>query len=445
MVYGVAGALHAAIATTLLFVFNGIEFLPVRTVSVWLLMAWPVVPTLVLVAVGNRYLKLLGPLGFLALAWWLSPIPFTEFATIWAVYLGMPTLFVLAIGNRRLRAVGPLLLVVTAVSLGGMLLAFTLGAWLLIETGNPEHLEMAGLLALVVLVASGLAARGFLRRVARHYQRKQSSDQLLQLDAWWLLFTLWQCIFLSIPASLLGMLGLLAFAGYRLVLWIGLRPLQGAAARHPPARLLLLRVFGFRRRSEYLLESLGLQWRYVGSVQLIAGPDLATANLEPHELLDFIGGRLDRTFIKDTGALERQIGVMDHHPDPDGRFRINEFFCHDDTWRPTLQRLVTESDAVLMDLRGFSPGNQGCLYELQQLLALVPLPAIVLCIDATTDAPFLRRVLDSTWRALPASRQPAAGTLRILRTNRQGPAAVRRLFALLDSVAAPSTKAPQAG
>jgi hypothetical protein len=34
MVYGVAGALHAAIATTLLFVFNGIEFLPVRTVSV---------------------------------------------------------------------------------------------------------------------------------------------------------------------------------------------------------------------------------------------------------------------------------------------------------------------------------------------------------------------------------------------------------------------------
>jgi hypothetical protein len=261
----------------------------------------------------------------------------------------------------------------------------------------------------------------------------------------WLLFTLWQCIFLSIPAGLLGMLGMLAFVGYRLVLRIGLRPLQGVAARHPPARLLLLRVFGFPRRSEYLLESLGLQWRYVGSVQLIAGPDLATANLEPHEFLDFVGGRLDRAFIKDAGALERQVRAMDHHPDPDGRFRINEFFCHDDTWRPTLQRLVTESDAVLMDLRGFSPANQGCLYELQQLLALVPLPAIVLCIDPTTDAPFLRRVLDSTWRALPASHQPAAGTLRILRTNRQSPAAVRRLFALFDSAAAASTEAPQVG
>ncbi|QTF94205.1 hypothetical protein [Halomonas sp. BM-2019] len=432
LVYGVAGALHAAIATTLLFLFNDIEFLPVRTASVWFLMAWPVVPTLVLVAVGNRYLKLLGPVAFLAASWLLSPIPFVEFMIIWAVYMGMPTLFLLAVGNRRLRAVGPILLVVVFLVVGGMLMALNTLLWLLVSSGNLDVWPVAVVIGLTMLGGFGLAAWRFLRWIARRFQRKQSSDQMLLLDAWWLLFTLWQCIFLSIPGGLLGLLGLLAFAGYRLVLGIGLRPLHAAAARLSPARLLLLRVFGFRRRSEHLLDELGLRWRYAGSVQLIAGPDLATANLEPHEFLEFLGGRLERGFIKDAGDLEQRLREMDLAPDPDGRFRINEFFCHDDTWRLALKRLAAESDGVLMDLRGFSPANRGCLYELRQLLELVPLPSIILTVDGSTDEAFLTATLDAIWSSLPAGRSPASGPLRILRVERQSPAEVRQLGTLLD-------------
>ena len=56
---------------------------------------------------------------------------------------------------------------------------------------------------------------------------------------------------------------------------------------------------------------------------------------------------------------------------------MNEFFCHADTWQITMQRLAQEAEVVLMDLRGFSAGNSGCLYELEQLFASVSLESIV--------------------------------------------------------------------
>ena len=90
---------------------------------------------------------------------------------------------------------------------------------------------------------------------------------------------------------------------------------------------------------------------------MIAGPDLATTTIEPHEFLDFVSGKLDRRFIDNGRTLDLRIDQMDLAPDREGQFRVTEFFCHDDTWKMTLARLADESDAVLMDLRGFSPGQ----------------------------------------------------------------------------------------
>jgi hypothetical protein len=42
----------------------------------------------------------------------------------------------------------------------------------------------------------------------------------------------------------------------------------------PACTLLLLRVFGFERRTQRLLEELGLRWRHLGPIRLIAGTDL---------------------------------------------------------------------------------------------------------------------------------------------------------------------------
>jgi hypothetical protein len=97
---------------------------------------------------------------------------------------------------------------------------------------------------------------------------------------------------------------------------------------------------------------------------MIAGPDLVTSTVEPNEFLEFVSGRLGRQFVRDANDLETRAKATDTARDPDGRYRISEFFCRNDTWQMTMERLAKTSDAVLMDLRSFSPANQGCIFEL---------------------------------------------------------------------------------
>jgi hypothetical protein len=71
---------------------------------------------------------------------------------------------------------------------------------------------------------------------------------------------------------------LLAFGAHQLVVGVGSRALLHPAARPDDVRLLFLRTFGSRRRSERLLRDVTRPWGYLGTVQIIAGPDLATAS-----------------------------------------------------------------------------------------------------------------------------------------------------------------------
>ena len=440
LVYAVAGCVHAVIATILLFLFNDLEFLPIRTLFVWLILAWPTVPTVVTVAGGNRLLKVIGPLSLVLISLLITSLDVGELLFLWAYFLGIPTLITLAVGNRRLRAVGPILLLIVSWVLLGVL-SLGLGIQVL-PVGLLSTLPLVVILGIALMVLLGfwvVAWLGF-RWFAQRYARKKSSDQLSWLATWWLLFTLWECQILSVSGGLLGLLGLLAFVGYEIVLWIGLRPLRAAASRQPPHRLLLLRVFGFRKRSERLLGDLELRWRYLGNIHLIAGTDLATANLEPHEFFEYMNGRLSRQFVKNEEHLSQRIESMDQLPDPDGRFRVNEFFCHDDTWRMTLQRLVSQSEVILMDLRGFSSRNQGVLFELAHLIDVVPVSDIVLVSDRTTDQEFLEAKLHEIWRTMDArspNRQRPDAPLQVLRVDRQDSNAVQQLMRLLCNAAQP--------
>ena len=123
-----------------------------------------------------------------------------------------------------------------------------------------------------------------------------------------------------------------------------------AAASRIPGRelnatagLTFLRVFSLGRRSEALLDSVARYWRHIGSVQMIAGPDLARSTVQPHQFLDFLSGKLTRHFVRDRASLERRMAERDHAPDPDGRFRINNFFCHADSWQAVLPRILIGS------------------------------------------------------------------------------------------------------
>ena len=69
-----------------------------------------------------------------------------------------------------------------------------------------------------------------------------------------------------------------------------------------------------------------------------------------------------------------------------------------------MRRLALASDAVLMDLRSFSPSNQGCRFELGSLLDSVDLRRVIVLVDAHTDLGHLAATLHELWsRAHPDS------------------------------------------
>ena len=361
-VYALAGSAHAGIATVVLFVISGTEFLPLRTFFVWFILIWPLVPTLFFVAGGSRRLRVIGIAAYFLVALAISPVSLVEFAILWGTFMGVPTLLLIVVGHRRLRSVGPLVLVATFLVLIGANFAFSLGANLALLIGAEVTLGTAfgaGIIVAAIVVAAFIAlAWRTLLWIAERYRRKHTSDLMLMLDAWWLLFTLWECLDFFAAEGPPGAFVLVAFAAYKLVLALGFRLIVPKA---PPdaLRLVLLRVFGFRKRSERLLDELGHKWRYAGPVALISAPDLATGYVEPHEFLDWLSGRVSRAFVKSESDLDARMAKFDGEPDPDGRYRVNEFFCHADTWQTTMRRLAHESDSVLMHLLSFSRSNQG--------------------------------------------------------------------------------------
>ena len=105
---------------------------------------------------------------------------------------------------------------------------------------------------------------------------------------------------------------------------MGLAAPSGVHPALPARTLLLLRVFGFDRRTQRLLEDLGRRWRYLGPIRLIGGTDLAYATIEPHEYFEFLNGQLSRAFVQGQDDLESRVSEGTTAPDPDGLFRIEE-------------------------------------------------------------------------------------------------------------------------
>jgi hypothetical protein len=113
---------------------------------------------------------------------------------------------------------------------------------------------------------------------------------------------------------------------------------------------------------------------------------------------------------------------LDVEPDRDGRYRITEFCCRDDTWQATVVALIARADAIVMDLRGFSAERRGAEFELQQLAARTSPQRVVLVIDASTDRALIAR-------ALPQG-ATAMATIEVRRGNaRQADAAFVALLA----------------
>lgn len=396
---------------------------------------WPAVLVVLLVAAYDRrrQLQVVGAYAgvFIALVVLAtsgeSKVTPPELALSWVLLNGPATFLIFAFTLRKIRAVGPLVLtLLLLLAVGSQSLIWLVSAnnavlRVVAEFGSTLGLHAKGVffaLVLVGMLGFGWLAWPLLRWLGRRYESRRFSDQSIVADARFLMFAVVQSVGMAFSGPLWFLTGPVAFAGYKVCTVLCFKLTRTSVTWSP--KLLLLRVFRLGPRSEQLFDKLQRHWLPAGSIQMLSGPDLATTTVEPHEFLDFLSGKLGRRFVTGVSDLEQRLANLDHRADPDGRHRIDEFFCHSDTWQMTMHALAVESDAVLMDLRSFSPANQGCTYELAQLLNSVPLGQVLFLVDTTTDEAFLRATQLRAWDQLSTrspNRDVVAPTARLFRIN----------------------------
>jgi hypothetical protein len=288
----------------------------------------------------------------------------------------------------------------------GPLLGMRLTVWLTgTRSGADLVLAGAGLDTGFVLLAlpMGLLAWWRLKRLAGAYEAKRFSDAQLLLRTWWLLVVAIEVVdqVNAQPQALWPVLATagVAFAAFAPLLGIALRWAAATPGRSPPRTLLLLRVFGNSARTEALFDRIASRWRWFGPLTMIAAPDVVARTVDPGDLLQFASGRIAASFVNTQDDLDRRLATLDLAPDPDGRYRVNEFCCRDSSWQATVVQLIERADAVVMDLRGFSAQRAGCAFELGELARRLRPRQVVLLVDASTD----RRLLDAQ---LPPGERP---------------------------------------
>ncbi len=330
---------------------------------------------------------------------------FVDLLIVWATYNLPPTLLLLTFLGRRIRAVGPMVWMFMFAAITGSLIALSsVGASdvvlrFLTRLGNAVSLEATGIFLGILLVGFAvfsLLGWVVLKLVRTAYRSRLVSDQSLTIDTIILIFAMYYAINLAFDGIIWVFTGIVAFVCYSLLIRAAIKHVVLQSNKTKP--LLVLRVFSLGKKSEDLFQAITQRWRYLGHVQLIAGPDLATATIEPHEFLTFLSGRLKQEFIHSDETLQQRLAMLETQQDFDGRFRINELFCYADTWKQALAALVNNQNTVLMDLRSFTTRKPGCIHELNALVQVVPLNRIILVVDHTTDLDFLSQILSAAWQ-----------------------------------------------
>ena len=421
---------------------------------------WPAVIAMSLIAASSRVerLKIFAVLfgcltAFSVYELAISPdLTIAQLAKYWLVTNGPATLLITPLLFRRVRAIAPLVLSFLLVIITGALILTSAillprqGMIWVVNVGTKIGLGGTAIfygIHLLGLLICAVPGWWLLRYFGSLYRRKRTSEQSIMLDSLFFVFAFEQTLVISARGQTRFLIiGPISFAAYKLVKWMGFRTLRREAGSTPV--LLLLRVFALSSRSEQLFDSLTRWWRRAGSLVMIAGPDLIRSTIQPHELLEFVGGKISRGFVADSVQLAEQITGLDLKPDPDGRYRINQFFCHRDSWQATMRELAKHSSVVLMDLRSFSARNQGCIYELGQLLNSVDLRRVLFLVDDTTDRKFLTATVSALWQDVPSDSPNASVPHPTVQLYKGNLASSREFRHLLQRLLQPTVTASRA-
>ena len=195
----------------------------------------------------------------------------------------------------------------------------------------------------------------------------------------------------------------LSYLLYMLLLHLILRRSWRARVSRSGKRLLLLRVFGNADQRERLLDWLDNSWRFVGRIDLVAATDLAERALGVLMLEAFLLRRADQLFLRTDDDVRRRLVKLRSLLEGDLRYPVNSVYCYSSAWHEAVNLLASEAHTVLMDLRGFSRCNQGCVYELTWIVQRLSLARILLLTDESTDHSALEATVYEAWSTLPAS------------------------------------------
>jgi len=377
-------------------VMAGMEFSVHRLALLGFVQLWPVIPSLGLLWRWSRW-RVLGALALwflvcFALVWWRS-----DGNTVLAVLsylafeIGPPMLLVagVCLGGAT-RAIAPWLLLpviglvwasVTGIDLIALMIPDPPG-WFLALTGWLGARLVMALFALLPWLLAWWPLKRLGRALARAYTRKSLSELMVLFTAVWGISQLAKALMAASDLGLGGAVMLLPLLCVPAAMAIARRLRQ---PRGRPPTLLVLRVFQHDARIQALFDAVIERWRLSGNTMLIAGTDLLERTIDADDIFTFIDGRLASRFIQNPADVAVRLAAFDLAPDAEGRFRVNECYCHDSTWQAALAALVERSDVVLMDLRSFKSHNEGCRHELGVLSHAARIRRVVVLTDGDTD------------------------------------------------------------
>ncbi|UCV20279.1 hypothetical protein [Ferribacterium limneticum] len=361
--------------------------------------AWPVLPVLAVIGRWSRLRFVGAMLGWLVFAILLLTWRTNEnitFAQVvgWMLFdTGLPLIVVtaLCLGGAT-RAVGPWLAPLFIVFSGSSQLGLDLLA-AMIEAESPFVVWLAGwmgaktaftLFAVLPWLIAWWPARALGRWLAGAYRERQISE------LFYLFTAVWTIALVGPALGAIHELGWGAVVCFAPLLWIPLgavlmQRFAAPSSTGTPPTLLILRVFQQDANAQNIFDRVIERWRLSGNTVLIAGTDLADRTIDADDVFTFLDGRLAERFIAQAGDIESRLGQFEFEPDVEGRYRINECYCHDNTWQQALDRLVGISDVVLMDLRNFKAKNAGCVHELGVLAKAPKLARVVILTNHETE------------------------------------------------------------
>jgi len=213
----------------------------------------------------------------------------------------------------------------------------------------------------------------------------------------------------------LALVGMMALASDRRRWRLTVENAEPASVRHD-----LLFLWVFKSGSVmYLAGGICQEWAALGRSRLLGGGEFlgtddwrliwywlrghaGTFVLKTPEDLD---ARMNRTRAGQASCLET-------------------FVCHDRVWKLALDRLLSDSAIVLMNLSGLSDSNRGCMYEIAVLFNRVALSRVIFLIDQENDVDYVKKIMEDVWQKLDVNS-----------INRFGPAPVAWVVQVTTSMA----------